>query len=313
MALGIQNGGAPAATPASGAAAPTASTGAVSSAGGTALGAIAGGLIGMGQGAINNNQNKKAQERSFKMQQALNRQAKELALQQWKDTNHSAQVRETKKAGLSVGLMYEGGGGQGQTSTGSGGSAPSQAPANYDVGGMGIAGMQTMMQMKMMEAQIDKTKAETENLRGADRDNTIADTGVKTTVQKGNELANQLMGKTIDEQAEIIHYEMLKTAGQGQQEQAKGSRAVEMVDTEIGYAIAKTRLAEKGVQVGDAQIMKMVEDIRIGKFNAETARNTIGVDKVAGSMLQNIANEIMNGMGYDKDRGDQKVDDGRRK
>lgn len=293
--------------------APQTSTGGVSAAGGTALGAAIGGMIGIGQGAINNNQNRKAQERAFRMQQALNKQGKDLALQQWKDTNALAQIKEYKKAGLNIGLMYEGGGAGGQTSAGSGGGAPSQAPTNYDLSGGAGLGIQTLMQMKMMEAQIDKTKAETENLRGADRENTVADTGLKETQIKGNELANELAGKTLGDQEEIVRHELLKIAGEGQEAQARGTQAKEIIKTELAYAVAKTKLAENGIKVGDAQIMKMAEDIAIGKFNAETARNTIGVDKVAGTALQNVVNEIMNMLGYDKDRGDQKVDDGKRK
>ena len=94
---------------------------------------IAGAGVGTGlgliTGAINQNQTKKAQERQFRMQKELNIQAKDLALQQWKDTNYNAQRKELEKAGLNVGLMYGGSGGGGVTaSTGSGGSAPSQAP-----------------------------------------------------------------------------------------------------------------------------------------------------------------------------------------
>lgn len=301
----------PQASPATGGNAPQASTGATSTAGGTALGAAVGAILGMGQGAINNNQNKKSQERSFTMQKELNKQAKDLALQQWKDTNYKAQVDEMKKAGLSTGLMYEGGGAGGQTSTGSGGGAPSQAPADYKIG-MGIEGAQSLMQMRLMEAQINKTNAEAENLRGASRENIVADTGVKQTTIKGNELANELAGKTLDDQREIVRHELLKVAGQGQQEQAKGTRATEAVDADIAYAVAKTKLAENGIKVGDAQIWKMAQEIAIGKFNAETARNTIGVDKVAGTALQNMVNEIMNMVGYDKNRADQKVNDGKK-
>lgn len=193
--------GAPAGNP-NGGNAPQTNTGAVSSAGGTALGAAVGGIIGMGQGAINNNQNKKAQQRAFNMQKDLNRQAKELALQQWKDTNASAQVREYKKAGLNIGLMYEGGGAGGQTATGSGGSAPNQQSAHYDVTGgmgMGIMGSQQLMNMKLMEAQINKMNAEAENLRGVSRDNIIADTGLKQINTANQQILNEVQNKTIDE------------------------------------------------------------------------------------------------------------------
>ena len=84
----------------------------------------------------------------------------------------------------------------------------------------------------------------------------------------------------MEDRAEIEKHELLKTAGQGQQEQAKGgySEARENIGlqqdkTNVAYAIAKTKLTESGIEVNDAQIAKMAQDIAIGKFNAETTRN----------------------------------------
>ena len=51
-----------------------------------------------------------------------------------------------------------------------------------------------------------------------------------------------------------------------------------------------------------AQTSKIAEEIRIGKFNAETARNVIGVDKVAGTALQTFINGVYEMIGFDKDK-----------
>jgi len=281
-------------------------------------GAVVGGAIGMAQGQMNNRANKKSQQRTYEYQRKLNEQGAKLGLQMWKDTNARAQVEEYKKAGLSTGLMYEGGGAGGTTSAGSGGSAPSAMPSQINLG-MGIDAAQAMAQIELMKAQARKTNVDADNAEGVEKDNTIADTGVKTTQAKGNELANELAGKTLDDRKEIIRQELLKTAGQAQQEQAKGTLAtarenvaLEQDKKNVAYAIAKTALTEKQIEVSDAQIAKMAEDIAIGKFNVETARNTLGLDKVSGTILQNIVNEIYNAIGYDKNRADQKVDDGKK-
>lgn len=164
MGLGIETGGG-----ATAGAAATAGWGAAASEGAGLLG----GIIGMiGQ----NRREKRAMRNQEKMmgiqmqnQMQLNQQGKDLALQQWKDTNYSAQRAEMEKAGLNPGLLYGMSGGGGATaSAGSGGSAqggnapgPQQMPMD----------MAAMMQLSMIgaqkaltEAQTEKTKAETANI-----------------------------------------------------------------------------------------------------------------------------------------------------
>lgn len=88
----------------------------------------------------------------------------QLALDTWEKTNYAAQRRQMEKAGLNVGLMYSKGGAGGTTQGGSPGSVTGgQAPAGGGEMGMGI-GM--AMQLKMMQAQIAKTEAETEQIKG---------------------------------------------------------------------------------------------------------------------------------------------------
>lgn len=122
-----------------------------------------------------------------------------------------------------------------------------------------------------------------------------------------------------EEQIEIFKHELLKVAGEAQQEQAKGTLAtarenvaLEQDKANVAYAYVKTRLEEKNIKLTDAQMAKIANDIATNTFNVETARNTVGIDKVAGTLLQNIVNEIYNIVGYDKNRADQKVNDGKK-
>ena len=86
------------------------------------------------------------------------KEQRKIQMQMWKDTNYAAQVEEMKKAGLSIGLKY-GKGGAGGATTGAGATgvnAPS-APT-----GMGL---QSGSQLAAQVANIELTKAQTENVR----------------------------------------------------------------------------------------------------------------------------------------------------
>lgn len=285
---------------------------------GNALGAVIGGMFGMGQGAIQTNQNKKAQGRAFGMQKELNQQGADLAYDMWKKTNYKAQTDEMKKAGLNKALMYGSAGGGGTTSAGSGGGAPQQAPSNYDVGGMAMQGAQVAQQMQLTEAQRKNIEADTKN-KLADAENKGADTTLKGLQATYDELRNDIQNKTLDDVVQTVKQEFIKTAGEAQSAQAKGSVDYTSKDSDIE---ARKNLAIKsgvdilatktGIDLDKAQINKIAEEIRIGKFNAETARNVVGVDKVAGTALQAFINAIMQMIGFDKDTIDQKVDDGKK-
>lgn len=83
-----------------------------------------------------------------------------LSMQKFKDTGYEAQAKQMRDAGLSVGLMYGGSGGGGQTAqlSGSGTSAPQQM--NMD-SGMGIAALQAQTQNEVLKAQAENLKADT--------------------------------------------------------------------------------------------------------------------------------------------------------
>ena len=89
-----------------------------------------------------------------------------LAYEQWKRTGVGGQVKEMKKAGLNVGLMYGGsgaGGGTAQAAT----PSVSGTPYNNMPQGMDIAGaIRTAAELDLIKAQADNLRADAENKRG---------------------------------------------------------------------------------------------------------------------------------------------------
>ena len=89
-----------------------------------------------------------------KNQMALNRQGQRMQMDMWKNTSYPAQLKMMKEAGLSPGLMYGGGPGQGGT-TGSqtGGSAASGNAAAFTP--MDVSALKMGAELKLINAQKD--------------------------------------------------------------------------------------------------------------------------------------------------------------
>ena len=82
-----------------------------------------------------------------------------LALDTWEKTNYPAQVQQMQKAGLNVGLMYKGAGAGGTTMGGSS-QMPSSSSAPSGGGEIGM-GIQTAMQLRLLQAQTENIQADT--------------------------------------------------------------------------------------------------------------------------------------------------------
>ena len=93
-------------------------------------------------------------------------------LQMWKDTNYSAQTEQMRKAGLNIGLMYQGGGQGGSTNVATG-STPNGGSAQ-DWSGMGMQAANLIADLKLKEAQADNLRADSENKRGIERNESVA-------------------------------------------------------------------------------------------------------------------------------------------
>lgn len=266
-------------------------SGAGAVAGGTPWGAIAtegmgivGGLIGMATQKRNEKRAMKNQEKLMSIQQqnqmGLNQQGKDLALQQWKDTNYSAQREEMEKAGLNPGLMYGMSGGGGTTANaGSGGSASGgQAPAPQRP----VMDMQSMMQMALLgaqkaniEASTEKTKAETVNV-GANTKTTegtrdilienLRQSGINTML--GNEMEVWLRSDHAEGEVEVNKN---KTYGT-QSGVTDTSRAVQLIDKALLKTESETNANLAGIDLTNAKVQGYWTELLNATKNADSER-----------------------------------------
>ena len=125
-------------------------------------------------------QQRKLQGLAIEGSKALTDYQMEKQMEMWKNTNWGAQLKEAEEAGLSTAwLMGKGGGTQG--TIGSGGMSVGGGNASDAASAQNAATNQAMAiaQMRNIEANTEKTKAEAEKISGVDTQNTIADTAIK--------------------------------------------------------------------------------------------------------------------------------------
>ena len=117
-------------------------------------------------------QQKKLMEMQSQYDAIASQRNLENQLKLWDATNYPSQVAQMQKAGLSVGLMYKGGGQSGQIAAD---NTNRQAPTAANGGGMEIQQMiQLMLNNKMTEAQIENIKEDT---KGKEINNRNEDVG----------------------------------------------------------------------------------------------------------------------------------------
>lgn len=145
----------------------------------------AGGILGIGFGAIQNQQQYHQQERLQELQIRGQQQMTDYnygkELQMWHDTNYPAQVAELEKAGLNPALLY--------AKSGAGGATTGTPSANV-TGGTAQKGNNDLA-AEGMGLQMGLIKAQTENVQ-ADTQNKLAQTP-KTQAETTNIKAQQLL------------------------------------------------------------------------------------------------------------------------
>lgn len=278
-------------------------------------------LIGAGLGLMTGGLTTRRQEESQKRMNAEGvNNSKEMTLfnrkQQmklWEDTNYSAQREQMEKAGLNVGLMYEGGGGGGgttglQTASQSGGNARTNNDSNE---GMAMQMQNSMLeaQKSLIQAQTEKTIAEKKKLEGVD----TFESGARTTsLLQGVENAKaqkilteaQTMLTNENYQGAISQVQMLRNDAQISEntitdkiriirEEAIGKKLDNLLTTE------KTKLTQEqteevkqkiksmiaGVEQGWEKLSQSEKQLKINKFNAEINAQFQGSDKVLGGLI----------------------------
>jgi len=110
-------------------------------------------------------QSKRLMALQNKYQMGLNQQGHDLQMDMWNKTNYGAQMQHMKDAGLNPGLMYGMGGGGGSTTGSQTGGSQSMGNVQQQEN-MGIQGAMAIEQMKLVKAQVEKTNAEKDAIRG---------------------------------------------------------------------------------------------------------------------------------------------------
>ena len=134
---------------------------------GEILGIGLGDMASTGIGMLASNQ---AQENQVRSQKELMEFGSKLAYENWLKTNYNAQRGQLEKAGLNVGLMYNGQGGGGQLSSGTSGSASKADVPIMDIGNAIAQGKMLESQIKLNEAQAKKLEVEANKTAGVDTD-----------------------------------------------------------------------------------------------------------------------------------------------
>ena len=245
---------------------------------------------------------------SQRNQKELNNQQYDNSKKFWDETNYDDQVREMEKAGLNIGMMYGGGGQGGQTTSMSAGSAasasggtgiPLQGGQGMDIATK-IANMEVMKaNMEVMKASADKMRAEAENLRGVDRSKTEATIALTKMQTENQNIINNINKESIDEQIMQIKANAdkaqsearIELVGANVSENTQDSQVEQIKNIAIASAL-EAGLKQAKINLDNATIKNMSEQIAIGKFNANQQAEFKGLDQVAGSQVNKVINKI---------------------
>lgn len=288
---------------------------------GTAVGGIVGGGLGLLGGLFRGGNSRKDQERlmekaweyekegmgmQYNYGQAAADKAQQRNMEMWNQTNFGAQRQHMEDAGLSVGLMY-GGGGQGATSQGGQATQPSGPTSNP----VGMA-----LQYKQIEQQNEAIKSQT-ILNQAEAAKALAEakkTSGIDTKKTESEIKWQEIENRIQESREQIASNNITEA------QANAKKAIE----ELNQAMLNTKYLDKTLQqrvqtvteqlsllqkqglkeeavidLTNAQASKIRKEIDILWYDAITRRTSAeALKKQADAAVDKIAKEYELGKGH---------------
>ena len=268
-------------------------------------------LLGIGLNQMGNQQQMQQQQQlmqqQFQNQQHLNLQGQQIQQQNWDYTNYGNQVKHMENAGLNVGLMYgmSGGGGQSMGSGGGGGASGGNAPQNNMPQVLGIA-----QDAALKAAQTDLVKAQAEKLRTeTPTGSNTGDVNNALTVMntKNAEIKNSLDNRSLEDVLETIKQNRDKAAGDASQSLTKASvdattkqSTISKINAEAINEAFKLGVMKSGIKLNEAQINNMAEQIKIGKFNANTNAEFQSLDRVAGNQLLELVGKIKSMFGMNE-------------
>jgi len=271
----------------------------------TLIQGAAGTLLGIGlnqQGQQQQMENQqKLNQQQYEHQQQLNKQMQGIQQQNWDYTNYENQIKHIEKAGLNVGMLYGQGGAGGSIMGGaSGGSAQGgNAPQNNAPQAMGVGLQAGMMQstIDLQQAQAEKLRVEAEKLKTVDTGNVLANTALTNMNTENAKVLNQLNTRGLEATLDTITANRDKAVAESSSAITSANVSATTKQSQIDEINAralnealKASVMKSGMDVNDAQIQKMVEDVKIGKFNAQTNADFQGLDKVAGGQLTKLIN-----------------------
>lgn len=246
------------------------------------------GIMGIFLGKSQDKRQIKQQQKLQDMQIAGSKQMTDYnmgkQLEMWKATGPTGMKEQLKEAGLNPGLMYGMSGGGGQTvgsaaGNVSGGTAPSGGREVQDMMGMGLMNAQK----QLIEAQANNLNADTENKRGAERENTQASTG-KLIQETDNARTQQKLMKvqteiaefqrdydrdTFEQRTDNWNY-IIETAqrqlgiltNEGTILENTVNERIETVKEQLALIVAQKESAQAGKALTEAQAKKVYADIR---------------------------------------------------
>ncbi len=203
-------------------------------------------------------------------QRRLNEQGQELGMKTWNETNYGAQMAHIKEAGLNPALMYgmSGGGGTTGGSPSGGGAASGGAPQVRETPiGNPVMGMQTLAQIKLIEAQAKNLDADTENKSeggivrgkaGEEIAKLIAETGTeieKRGLVKAQKALAGMQAKNVEKTTEKI------------------GKDIEVAEQERQLKKYEVDLNKQGIQKTDNKIFRYLT--KVAADNGYTLENVI--------------------------------------
>lgn len=288
---------------------------------GTAVGGIIGGGLGLLGGLFGGGSNRKDQERlmekaweyekegmgmQYNYGQAAANAAQQRNMEMWNQTNFGAQRQHMEDSGLSVGLMY-GGGGQGAVSQGGQATQPS-GPTSNPVG-MALQYKQIEQQNEAIksqtilnQAEAAKALAEAKKTSGIDTKKTESEIKwqeIENRIQESKEKiasSNIVEAKANAKKAtEELNQTILNTEYLDKTQQQR----IQMVTDQLSL-IQKQGLKEEAViDLTNAQATKVRKEIDILWYDAITKRTSAeALKKQASAAVDKIAKEYELGKGH---------------
>lgn len=295
-----------------------------------ALGGIASGII--GQGA-----QKRAEKRQLENSKKMAEFNQKQALEMWEKTNYPAQIAQMKKAGLNVGLMYEGGGtaGQAQANSQTMGMQNDQTGQRISEGmGMALNARMQEAQIKLAEATANKTEVEADKLAGTDTEESKARTasllqGIENAKSQKELTDIQTKIATIENieqwmtqedrvdriksEARKIEQEARSALAQANIDEATQQQKIDIIGEELTYSILKNALTGATITKTNEETRKIGQEIfnLIAEEWATKKHATVASEKVwnEGKRLteeerKNRMQEILTQAGIDQQNKD---------